>query len=427
MSDIASKVRSTTVRAARPQGLAHVAGAHYLAELLGLRARGLRSAALMAAEVAEKTVGEAGFEPTTSSSQSWRTTRLCYSPSFDAGLGPVEAIGLSAGDEECASVESLKNATFHIGADENGLGPRLGPMVVTAVLAKVTPTGRGLLHPDAKSDLDSRLDDSKKLVAFGDCALAEAWTRALVERGAGRHNHCETPDELLDAVCIDTRAELQRPCPTHVLSQCWRTDGDAFDARASGLLPTVARDLDELALGGVDILAVRSVVVCNHRLNEAAEAGKSRFKVDLNAMERLVLALRELAGGEVNAVCGKVGGYAHYEEAFGPLAGRLHTVLEESRVRSAYRFPGLGELSFAMDADANHRLVALASLVGKYVRELSMSRIVHHYRRDDASLPLVSGYHDPVTARFVAGTQARRSDENVPNTCFERTKRGPPR
>jgi len=37
-----------------------------------------------------------------------------------------------------------KKRAFRIGADENGLGPRLGPMVVTAVLAEVTEAGEAI-------------------------------------------------------------------------------------------------------------------------------------------------------------------------------------------------------------------------------------------------------------------------------------------
>ena len=36
-------------------------------------------------------------------------------------------------------------ATFHIGADENGLGSRLGPMIVTAVLAEADEEGERFL------------------------------------------------------------------------------------------------------------------------------------------------------------------------------------------------------------------------------------------------------------------------------------------
>ncbi|MBM4375207.1 MAG: hypothetical protein FJ095_08990 [Deltaproteobacteria bacterium] len=314
--------------------------------------------------------------------------------------------------------------TFRIGVDENGLGPRLGPMVVTAVLAKVTGDGHVLLEP-RDDGLAARLGDSKGLVSFGDAALAEAWARALVARGAGRHRDASTPDSLLDALCLDSRADLQAPCPSQAKAMCWRVDGDAFDPKGDALVERVSRDLEELAECGLGLVAVRSVVVCNLRLDEARHEGRSRFQVDLHAMERLVLALRELAGDEIDAVCGKVGGYAQYGKVFGPLSGRLHSVLEESRGRSAYRFPGVGQLAFVVDADATNRLVGLASLVGKYVRELMMGRIVHHFRKDDATLPLVSGYHDPVTARFVAATSLRRAETGVPARCFERAKRSP--
>ena len=45
---------------------------------------------------------------------------------------------------------SADAARFRIGADENGLGPRLGPMIVTAVLARVTPEGERLVSKPAR-------------------------------------------------------------------------------------------------------------------------------------------------------------------------------------------------------------------------------------------------------------------------------------
>jgi hypothetical protein len=155
------------------------------------------------------------------------------------------------------------------------------------------------------------------------------------------------------------------------------------------------------------------------------ERGQSRFVVDLHAMERLVLAMREMAGQEVRAVCGKVGGYGEYSKVFGPLAGRLHAVLEEGRARSAYRFPGLGEIAFLRDGDASHLLVGMASLVGKYLRELMMDRIVRYYGPSVSDLPPASGYHDPVTAQFVVATESLRRRRRVPGDCFERTRLEP--
>ena len=312
-------------------------------------------------------------------------------------------------------------ARYVIGADENGMGPRLGPLVVTAVLARVEEEACPILTRKPRGGLRKRLGDSKGLVAHGDVSLAEAWARALVERGAGSAD-AGGPDELLRAISLDGREVLTEPCPRHVEVQCWSDEGEQFVDNE--WLTPVRGDLRRLAKRGVEVVAVRTVVVCTKRLNEAVAEGKSRFVVDLHAMERLILQLHQIAGAEVTAVCGKVGGYNRYGKAFGPLGGRLHVALEEGRACSTYQFPGLGELSFVRDGDDSHILVGLASLVGKWVRELLMGRINRHYQRRDPSLESVSGYYDPTTTRFVVATEDLRRRLRVPASCFEREKVG---
>jgi hypothetical protein len=164
---------------------------------------------------------------------------------------------------------------------------------------------------------------------------------------------------------------------------------------------------------------VRSSIVCTKLLNRDKARGSNRFVSDLHAMERLSLALRKLAGTDVNVVCGKVGSMIDYPRLFGPLGGWLHVALEQRRERSAYRLPGFGELAFVKDADAKDPLVMLASLVGKYLRELLMARIARfHEPRRRGSGP--SGYHDPVTQAFVERTRLGRKRRRVPDLCFER-------
>jgi ribonuclease HII len=96
-------------------------------------------------------------------------------------------------------------------------------------------------------------------------------------------------------------------------------------------------------------------------------------------------------------------------------------VLETGRARSSYDFPGVGELQFVRDADEKDALVMLASLVGKYVRELLMARVSDYYRESSGEI-VSSGYHDPVTARFVRATALHRKRESIPNDCFERAR-----
>jgi ribonuclease HII len=316
---------------------------------------------------------------------------------------------------------------FRIGADENGLGPRLGPMVITAVMARVTPEGERRVGRPPRGALAERLGDSKALIAHGDVALGEAWARALVQRGCGQGGPGSpapaTPDELLHALAADDRATLRAPCPGHVEAQCWSAAGEAFTA-PDAMVSAVSADLDRLAEQGVELRAVRSVILCARRMNEGLDAGRSRFTLDLHAMERLVLDLRALAGEEVVAVCGKVGGFGKYGPAFGPLGGRLHQVVEEGRARSAYQFPGLGEISFVRDADATDLGVAMASMVGKYVREALMARVVRFYRAEAPDLPDASGYYDPVTTTFIDGTHLSRARRSIPDVCFERRSSG---
>jgi ribonuclease HII len=305
---------------------------------------------------------------------------------------------------------------FRVGIDENGLGPRLGPLVVTGVFARVTEEGAITARRKPKGALAKRLGDSKVMVAHGDVALGEAWARAL----ARRLSLDETgPDALLHGLMIDSRADIRKPCPAHVEAQCWSSHTEAFEADGS-LVATVVSDLEKLAQKGVDVVGVLTSVVCTKRLNEAKDRGHSRFDVDLHAMERVVLEANRRLSSELDVVCGKVGGYARYSDAFGPLAGRLHAIIEEGAKRSAYRFPGLGTIAFVRDADESDLLVAMASMVGKWVRELMMGRIVKFYGLDRELGLAASGYHDPVTEKFVQATALSRRRQAVPDTCFER-------
>jgi ribonuclease HII len=306
-----------------------------------------------------------------------------------------------------------------VGIDENGLGPRLGPLVVTAVYARTEGGGHRLAESRPKGALAKRLGDSKTLVSFGDTALGEAWARA-VARTTEREAPA-TPDALVLGMSVDSRAALEAPCPDDHRGQCWATDTERFVADDK-LVSRASADLASLHGKGVTVLGAHVAIVCTERLNDAVSHGLSRFAKDLHAMERLALFVREKTDAEIEVTCGKVGGYDRYAGAFGPLAGRLHTTLLEGRARSEYRIAGLGRLAFVRDADAGHLLVCMASLIGKWVRDLLMARVTRYHRAHDPSLPESSGYHDPVTARFIRASALARRARNVSDECFERRR-----
>lgn len=307
--------------------------------------------------------------------------------------------------------------TLRIGVDENGLGPRLGPLVVTGVLAEVSPEGTKIACRKPRGRLAEVLGDSKALLAHGDVSLGEAWARVLATRGCARPGTDPVSvASLVHGYALDDETELRRLCPTQAAPMCWSEGSERFEA-STELMKDIGRHLDALAKKGVVVRAVRSALICNKRLNEAFDRGRSRFHVDLHAMERLVLALREEAGADIEAVCGKVGGLGDYASAFGPLGGRLHIELQKTRARSAYHFPGVGQIAFVMDADDSDLLVGLASMVGKYLREVLMSRIARNLGGEEAS---ASGYYDPRTTAFIEATSLLRRKRRIPDVCFER-------
>ncbi len=304
---------------------------------------------------------------------------------------------------------------FRVGADENGLGARLGPLVVTAVLARVSERGRRTLSRKLPAAIRADLDDSKRLLTHTNVALGEAWARALAPEPA------RSPAQLFERLSLEGSSKLKKPCESHVTGQCWNEQGEAFLADAADV-QRVMKHRAALAERGVELLSVRSSVICTKALNDAKQRGTNRFVSDLHAMEHLLLQARSEAGADIEAVCGKVGGIAEYSKFFGPLSGRLHAILGEGRARSGYSFPGLGEVHFVRDADAADPLVSLSSLVGKYVRELFMSRIGQHYADQQSEEKRPSGYHDPITADFVLRSALLRRKRKIPDHCFERER-----
>ena len=90
-------------------------------------------------------------------------------------------------------------------------------------------------------------------------------------------------------------------------------------------------------------------------------------------------------------VVGKHGGRAFYLAGIQTLISPTVMVIEETRERSAYQIPG-ATIEFLMDAEEKHELVALASMIGKYVRECSMKLFNDWWARHHDGLRRTAGY-----------------------------------
>ena len=301
-----------------------------------------------------------------------------------------------------------------VGVDENGLGPRLGPLIATSVCVEVDVYERARLQRVAAR---VGIGDSKQTSAFGQMRVAEGLALAIMESLHGRAP--SSVDELLSQLELDGPELLRKSCPSRSRAQCWSFDVQlpAFD----GVVAEGRVQLARLRKHGVSVRSARSVVTCAGRMNEHLRRLGSRTVVDLLMFERLVLAAAESEGAaELEIVLGMVGGIRDYERYFSLLPPER--VSEPLRTKQAvsYRVAGVGSLSFEIDADARHLPVALASMVGKYVRELAMERQNRFYAHHQPDLPQPSGYYDPVTLRFIEQSRRLRTRLGIASDCFER-------
>jgi ribonuclease HII len=300
-----------------------------------------------------------------------------------------------------------------VGVDENGLGPLLGPLVTTAVTVE---TARYSQKRHGAVGRELGIDDSKNTAGFGRMAVAEGLTLALLAARCGQV--CTDVDQLFAALLLDARDALVRPCPETSRSQCWSRPLPL--PCFGGNVEEGAAMLRKLVKRGVEVTHVRSALACTGVLNNLLARGQSRVEVDLELMERLVLDARAVAGEELAAICGMVGGIRNYPAKMRHWPQHGVSVLKAPRPTLAFMVGGVGKVSFEIDADAHHLPVALASMVGKYVRELWMARQNRFYLEHDASLEEVSGYHDPVTQRFIGATVQLRRSLGIVDDCFVR-------
>jgi ribonuclease HII len=300
-----------------------------------------------------------------------------------------------------------------VGVDENGLGPVLGPMVTTGVSVELA---RYQATRVAEIARELGIDDSKETAAFGRMAVAEGIALAVLELATG------TPpaqvDDLLGALLLDAPPELRARCPDAARPQCWSVPialpcfgGDVAEGRKA---------LQILSKRGIHVRRAKSAVACTRLLNDRLALGQSRVELDLELMERLVLDAQRALSGEVLAICGMVGGIRNYVDKFRHIP-RASVVQRRARGGAlVYDVAELGQVRFEIDADQNHFPVALASMIGKYLRELWMLRHNRFYRASDASLADVSGYHDPITRGFIRQSAGLRKQLGIEDACFLR-------
>ena len=210
-----------------------------------------------------------------------------------------------------------------VGIDEVGYGPKLGPLVVAAAFAR-----RPLRAP-------VRIADSKKVFsqARGVSTLEPAVLGFL-------------PAPTLSDLC----ARLGDPLP----DVPWYRVPLALPGQAplAGLQGAMARFVDPGEFN--------AETVCRNKSDLLFEVVASMVTRILKDHE-----------GPVEFLIGKQGGRRYYLAEIRRLIDPKARRLSERPDRSSYEVRG-GRMTFLRDAEDRHELVALASMIAKYVREGAM-------------------------------------------------------
>jgi len=213
--------------------------------------------------------------------------------------------------------------TLTVGIDEVGYGPKLGPLVVAAAC------GRGRLSRRV------RVADSKKV-------FSQATGVGTLEPAVLGYLPAATFAELL--------AKLSTTLP------------DAPWYRGSLDLPCHPK------LDGLEGAWARLVDPAEYNAAVRAQ-NKSEFLFEVAA--GIINRVRELHPGPIRFLVGKHGGRHYYLRGIQTRISPTVLIREETPTRSTYEIPG-ATITFLESAEDRHKLVALASMIGKYVRECAM-------------------------------------------------------
>ena len=283
-----------------------------------------------------------------------------------------------------------------IGMDEAGYGPNLGPLVVTVTVWEVPGSPREFDLWEAMADvaqqspskepLKLQIADSKQVYspAKGLAALEKSVLSAL--RLVGHE------PQTLGELSADLKSQISNfksqippwligrdlPLPTEI------------DRPLIGDLAT--KWLECCRRAGVTLKAIRSEIVQAERFNALVrEYDNKALALSRTSLNLLRSVWNPDDEQPTLVICDKHGGRNRYDDLLAEvLDDRMVFAVGEARERSVYRV-GSSELRFQMKAEANFP-VALASLVCKYVRELSMHVFNQFWAEHVPGLKPTAGY-----------------------------------
>lgn len=290
-----------------------------------------------------------------------------------------------------------------VGIDEAGYGPTLGPLCVgmSAFMAPCDPEsgktpdlwdllGEGVCREPGRGGKPDRLGrvavaDSKKLKLSN--SVRSTHPLVHLERGVlAFARHALGEGAWTDATLFDVLGVAP------VAPECYRGEPQRLPLCMSEgeLALSAARVENACARARVASLAMRADVTWEPAFNRRVSASGNKADVVLDAVGRHVRSVWEQWGGvadkaglprKLGIACDRLGGRVEYSETLARMVpGASIETIEEGPLRSRYVLtqndpePKRAGIVFLTEGESSHLPVALASMIAKLVRELSMNR-----------------------------------------------------
>jgi len=314
------------------------------------------------------------------------------------------------------------------GIDEAGYGPLLGPLVVGCAafeLASTVPVpedgapdlwallGKLVARTRSRSGKKIHVNDSKQV--YSASAGLKELERSILSLCATCHDMPSGLDELVERVAPQARVDLA--------DQRWygTWDGEKFpadnDATSVRLFGNGLRA--EMKRTGCSLVHLAARVVPEKRLNQIMHATRNKASASFTMVATHIDELMtKFADHDLLVYCDRQGGRAHYGSLLRLMFEDWQLeVSAESAQTSRYaltRDRRRVRIVFTEKAEVQCMSVAVASLLCKYLREMTMARFNAWWISHDPALRPTAGYYTD-GRRFLNDVSRLRAELGVPD------------
>ena len=313
---------------------------------------------------------------------------------------------------------------WQAGVDEAGLGPILGPLVVSGV-ALGGPAGadpwrrlRDTVSRERTEKGKVRVADSKK-VNQGEHGVERLEATALAFVGAWRGTVPSTLADLLAVLGANTRLLAAYPWYQPLTSTLpLHADPGLIELQAHRLARALRRE-------GFAVEHLTAAVVDAVEFNALIEKTRNKSRTHFRVYTRVMAELLSVLPDGAHIVADRCGGLVHYARALRRSFPRARVeVLGEHPQESRYEIANQDKrvrATFAVQGEDRAFPTALASCFAKYVRELLVDRVNRWFCARLPGLAPTAGYWTD-GHRFAAQVEPVLAAASLPRSLLVRAR-----